>query len=971
MIASDSEVIQCDDGERQPLVNPDKCKLLHLNIQSVFNKTNLLEAALHGARPLFLCLSETWTDELKADAVRVQGYTVVAQYYRRVLKHGGVALMVRDESAAFCMPVDWISDLSVEVHFEGAGMLYGREICIVTLYRSSNSREYNLFFKKLEFLISRVVGRYRYVFICGDLNIHGEDVNDRYTKQLFDVLRSYGLDNHVREPTRYINGVGSMLDYVISNVHHDVVCEVVELGISDHLAQIAAWSAPRDRVGDSSGGDCITRRFFTNNALAEFRFRFNRGQLNIGDMEYSSINEAFGVFWAHFMWCFETTFPERRARCCHQNKFQFNYTPDLIRCSEGLKFLNWARKLVHNEQLGLLYRNFKKQFNDNVCAAKSNYYSSLISNSGNKSRTFWRVVNDSRGVRGGRAPISLMTDVGLINGEVEVANRFGGYFSTVVGRQLRTHFVAVSNTCTRGELQPTSMFFRPVTRGEVADIIRGLKNSAPGIEEVPVKLLKACCQDLSVHLAALINAAVALGEFPDELKLSKAIPIHKKGDRQLIENYRLITLMSPFSKVIERAVYNRIMDYLNKFNILSTCQHGFRPKLSTETATVEFIQCVSGGIDAGEHVFGIFFDLSRAFDTLNPKFMADKLNNVGIRGPVNDFLVSFLVGRGMVVGLGSSTSERYEVQLGTPQGSVLGPLLFLLYVNDLPCHLKGGKIFMYADDTSVVISHKDSRVVNERINSILTQFSKWCESNHLIVNFSKTKYVCFTGKYREPLSLNISYQNSTLVASQVVKFLGTTVDMKLGWSDHIDGICSKVNSYVYAFLNLKKLFTIDGLLDVYYGLVYPILSYNIICWGQAVDVGRVLIGQKRVLRVVFGLSRMETCRDVFETNKIMTVVSVYIYKILIYIYDSRVRFEKRSDIHGHYTRSNSSIQLERFNHIYYKKSPDYAGCSLYNGLPERIRTLDRNHFKKAIKNILTSRAFYSLSEYKAHVTGLH
>lgn len=971
MSESDDRAIQCElDIYRPPIVRDRDCILLHLNVQSVFKKTNLLEAALVRTKPHFLCLTETWIDGCRADSVRVQGYTVVTQYYRKILKHGGVALMADDEAAALCTPVDWIADLSVEAHFESAGMRYGRGTCIVTIYRSSKSREYDLFFKKFELLISRTISRYQYVVICGDLNIHGESVNERYARQLFDILQSYGLTNHVREPTRYVNGVGSMLDFVISNMGHKVFCEVVELGISDHLSQIAVWSLSDDEKRCKKESEFVMKRFYTADAIAEFRFRFNRVQLNISDMEHQNINEAFGAFWVHFIWCFETSFPKRRARCCHQNKFRFKYTPDLIRCSESLKFLNWIRKSVDSEQLGVLYHNFRKQFNDNIYISKSNYYSSLINGSGNKSRTFWKLVNDSRGVRRDRAPITLKTDVGLIGGQLEVANRFGGYFSTIVGQQMRTHFTTVSRTCTRSMSQPMSMFFRPVTEGEVIGIVGGLRdNSAPGLEGVPVKLLKACCYDMSFYLAELINAAVALGEFPDELKLAKAIPIYKKGDRQLIENYRLITLMSPFSKVIERAVYNRIMDYLCKFKILSACQHGFRPRLSTETATTELIQCVSGAIDAGEHVLGIFFDLSRAFDTLDPKFLSDKLDAIGIRGPVNAFLVSFVVGRRIVVGLGGLTSEEYEIPLGTPQGSVLGPLLFLLYVNDLPNHVKGGKIFMYADDTSIVISHKDVNVVNETVSTVLTQFSKWCESNHLIVNYSKTKYVHFTGQYRDPLNLNIRYQNSILVASQAVKFLGTTVDMKLDWVDHIDNLCSRLNSFAYAFLNMKKVFDNGRLLNIYYGLVYPILSYNIICWGRAVDVGRVLIGQKRILRAVFGLSQMETCRDIFRSNKIMTVVSIYVFKILTYIYDNKKKFEKRSDIHDHYTRSNNLIQLEKINHIYYKKSPDYAGCSLYNGLPERIRNLGRNQFKNAVRSILTSNAFYTLDEYTTHMSG--
>lgn len=945
--------------------------LLHLNVRSVINKICQLEAALEGVKPSFLCLTETWTSDYSVETVQIQGYKLVSQYSRTKRLHGGVAMLAEEGSAESCTPVDWIAEFSEEMHFESAGMLYRGAICVVTIYRSSNSREYNLFFNKFEQLISRVTSKYKAVVVCGDLNIHGEDTKDRHSKHIIDVLQAYGMENHVREPTRYVGGIGSQLDYIISNLNNVFSCKVIELGLSDHAAQSVAWCGTEGNLPVSSGEEYVLRRFFNTEAIDEFRYRFSRGPLLQGDGT-GDVNSIFQTFWSHFMHCFGVCFPERRVKRHSNSKLVFKYSRQLLRCCENLKLLNWLKKVTDDYQIRELYIDCNRQLKEKIIMEKRCYYNRLIEGASNKARTYWQIVNFRRGRKKATSTnISLITEGGIIREGPEVANEFGRYFTTVVGQQLRTEYHTLSTSCTKGGPLGFSMFFRPVSGEEVVGIIGGMKTGTScGIDEVPVALLKTCRYDIADHMANLINVAVTRGEFPDELKLAKSIVIHKKGDRQITDNYRLITLMSPFSKIIEKAVSSRILDFLNKFKILTDCQYGFRVGLSTETATTAFTQCVNDKLEANEYVVGITFDLSRAFDTLNPGFVAEKLHAVGIRGPVNDFLFSFLTGRRIRVAVGGALSERYEVPLGTPQGSVLGPLLFLIYVNDLPNYVTHGRTFMYADDTSVVISHKDSRQVNAMVNKVLLQFKNWCEKNHLIVNLSKTKYIQFTGPHRSPLdTYQIGIGNEAVDPADSITFLGTLIDSRLRWSDQIDRICKRINSYAYVISNLKTLFDRNKLLSAYYGLVYPILSYNIISWGRATDVDRVFIAQKRVLRVMFGLTQTESCRTIFKDTKIMTVTSLYMYRILCYIHEQKDRFRKRGDIHEHHTRSNRHLQLPKVSHLYYKKSPDYAGGSLYNRLPERLKTLSIRQFRETIKGMLTSRAFYSESEFLTEMPG--
>lgn len=226
--------------------------------------------------------------------------------------------------------------------------------------------------------------------------------------------------------------------------------------------------------------------------------------------------------------------------------------------------------------------------------------------------------------------------------------------------------------------------------------------------------------------------------------------------------------------------------------------------------------------------------------------------------------------------------------------------------------------------------------------------------------------------YRSPVNTyQIQAEGEQIAETQSLVFLGTCINSRLDWTDHIERVCAKLNSYSYALYNLRGIFDTEKLISVYYGWVYPHLSYGIVCWGQATDIGRVLICQKRVLRVMFGLSRMDSCRGLFRNNGIMTVISVYLYKLLIYIHVNKNKFVTRNEIHSHFTRASSSIQLAKISHIYYKRSPVYAGCSMYNKLPERIRKLNLKRFKIEMKGVLTSEAFYTVEDFNAFISNFN
>lgn len=439
----------------------------------------------------------------------------------------------------------------------------------------------------------------------------------------------------------------------------------------------------------------------------------------------------------------------------------------------------------------------------------------------------------------------------------------------------------------------------------------------------------------------------------------------KKGDPHDVENYRPISLLSVFSKIIEKIVHSRILNFLNQNNVLIDCQHGFRPGHSTETGTVDFMQYVYRELDEGKYVTAFFFDLTRAFDTIDIDFLSLKIHNLGLRGPINKWIKSFLSNRKIVTKIEESKSDTYDVNIGTPQGSVLGPLLFLLFVNDLPNYITEGKVFMYADDTTIVVSDAQPDIVLYKAKMILDEFNDWCFKNRLIINYSKTSCIEFKNKSTSNNQI-MMFNNHEIKIDSAASFLGVILDKNLCWDQHIDKTSSKLNTSFYVISSLRNSLNIETLLKVYYAFVYSTISYNIILWGQASEVSRIFIQQKRIIRIIFNLDYRESCRETFLKYRILTVVSIYLLNLLSYIHINKNNLTRNGYYHNYSTRGRDNIYLCQHKHEYYKKSPIYAGSRIYNSLPDDLKNITSQIiFKNKLKKLLLCRSFYTINEFLA------
>jgi retron-type reverse transcriptase len=302
------------------------------------------------------------------------------------------------------------------------------------------------------------------------------------------------------------------------------------------------------------------------------------------------------------------------------------------------------------------------------------------------------------------------------------------------------------------------------------------------------KVIKKTYHHILTPIVHIINLSLNQGVFPELMKLSKVIPIFKSGSRHLTKNYRPISLLPVFSKILERIMFNRLYKFLTKGKVLVNNQYGFRRFHSTEQAILDFQNCIIDHLIKKETPIAIFLDLTKAFDTIDHKLLISKLEHYGIRGCALSWFISYLENRTQYTSVNNSESSVKNVRFGVPQGSILGPLLFIAYINDIVNTTDAGKFILFADDTSIVFAtgNPDDIQQMNNINLALTNVCQWFNANKLSVNEAKTKFMKFKQKnsndtFRPTLQLN----GKDIDMVQTFKFLGVSISENLTWKDHI------------------------------------------------------------------------------------------------------------------------------------------------------------------------------------------
>ena len=890
-----------------------------------------------------LCFSEHWLCNDEIPYTKIHGYSVATSFCRNKGQHGGVAIMVKEKFSYIV--ISEISLMSVPYQCELCGIkVRNAEIVVVSVYRPP-SGDLNVFYRVLNMLFDFINVIKTNIILCGDFNIHF-NANSRIVTECRDFFTSYGLQILLNEPTREQN----CIDNVITNLDRQLFCFALEdVHLSDHRAVIASFQNQRS-ADDVSPRTQIIRPFTSAGIYLLFHEVSN---LSWDFVECTSINvnQKFNILTDILSGLICQVFPEKAVGSTRKSQPIRWFTPALRLLRENMVLsYQLYKQFPNNTFIANNYKQLKAAYRKEILAAKKRSNDNFIKSSQNKAKNMWTIVNQKRNKANVQAPISENLSPDDLN----------TYF-TNIARELVLKLdqnKTDSNKIVVKERPNLSFIFTEISIIHMRDILTSLKNNTSrDIYSMNVNLLKAIRDPILLPLCRLINQCIRDCVFPDVLKIARVIPLLKSGDCEQLSNYRPISIIPIIAKVFEKLLFKQLFDYFNEKKIFTNSQFGFRKGRSTITALNELLLSILQGFENGEYVACTICDLTKAFDCVNHQLLLRKLAAYGICENALNLLKSYLSHRRQVVTYGARQSVEREVECGVPQGSVLGPFLFLVYINDLPEFVGSTKFVIFADDTTYMQSGRVLDDVLREIDSVSEKVNYWFRANKLTINPMKTKTQVF--------SLRILPEGD---AQDPVRFLGVLIDQKLTWDRHIDKLCDQLSKYVYLFRSLRYEVSPCVLKSSYHGLFESRVRYAVLAWGHSSHLHRVFKVQRKIVRVIANLHYREDVKRWFSELSILTVPCIYIYECLRYIHSNTSSYSTAHEIHNYNTRRGHELNTMYVRLEKSKNALNFFGPKFYNILPANIKSLSPKLFNNAVRDLLIRRAFFTFEEYLSYVS---
>ena len=528
---------------------------------------------------------------------------------------------------------------------------------------------------------------------------------------------------------------------------------------------------------------------------------------------------------------------------------------------------------LHYDTLKFNLKTYNLILRKSIISAKQTYYESRFNRIGNDIRRTWKTINEilTKNQTKNKFPTVFNDDGSMIADRVNIANKFNVFF-TNIGEKIAKGINYDGNKNYDNYLNKeihSSFTLMNIDEAAINKIINNLPpKSSSGCDGISSKLLKVIAPVIIKPLTLLINQVLNTGTFPDKLKIAKVIPIFKKGDPSLFENDRPISLLPAISKVLEKIIALQLSSYFETNKLLFDNQYGFRPKHSTEHAALELIDRIINKMDTNEIPLNIFLDLSNAFDTIDHTILLNKLKYYGLKGPTLNLFQSYLTNRRQYTEIEDTTSTILPIQVGVPHGSILGPILFIIYVNDLPQCSNKFDFIMYADDTTLSSTIGSFSDINSNtnadslINAEICKVIEWLKLNKLSLNKTKSKYMTFHMPKKEIPHLALTIDGVNIEKVEEFNFLGLTIDTNLKWKKHTDKISNKCSKITGVLNRLKLLFPQEIKCLLYNSLIVPHINYCITAWGFYRN--RITIIQKKAIRIITASSYISHTEPLFK-----------------------------------------------------------------------------------------------------------
>ena len=856
----------------------------------------LLDAELRrwGIQWDIVGLVETWLDAESEKALTMKGFQAVCAS-RKTRVGGGVALLVRDGIIYRERP-----DLStfVEGVFESVfievikGGVNKNEV-VGAVYRPPGG-DLSCFNQEIKGIMNRI-GRMS-GYIMGDFNVNLLDNNA--SGGIPDTLGEFmsgGFYPLISLPSRITDSTATLIDNVwTNNLVAPIISGLVTVRLSDHLPVFCFVGGARDvgpRVG--IGGK---KRLVNERRISGFAEDLKGWCFDV--QQTLGVNGNIARFRNGFSDLYNQAFPwvERKAKKKDLEKPWLD--DDDFKALVAEKGELYSQKMRGNlsEALQERLKEVTREVNRIRQRLKRNYFRDKLEEVKGDLRQTWEVLGEVLRGRKGRGKSAECgyfeaDGVGLTDGG-KISQGFCDFYCSV-GPNLAAKIPRERDDAYlkfMGQRVDKSLYMRPTTPLEIEQLCGGLESiKAAGWDDVSPRVIKGVAREIAGPMSAFLNYCMREGTYPGFFKVARVVPVFKGEDPTQFGNYRPVSVLPVLSQIFERVLQTRLVEFFDDMGVLAAGQYGFRAGHSTAMAVLDMVEKIRGAWGSGNCALGVFIDLKKAFDTVDHRLLLAKLEHYGVRGKALELLGSYLRDREQYVVFNGHESARGRIECGVPQGSVLGPLFFLLYVNDMGQACKELELVLFADDTNIFAQAGEPRSLFTKVNQGLNGLSEWFRCNKLTLNLKKTEYVYFGGpRGSNPEGLSLIVGGEEIKRVRGARFLGVWVDELLRWTEHVGKVKSKTAQLLGVLGRARSVLGGDSLQVLYNSLVLPHLQYCLLAWGDLAgdgngSMGRAILShQKRLVGMIAGKTGRYHADPLFARFGLLKIGDLYRQQLRIH-----------------------------------------------------------------------------------------
>jgi len=935
----------------------------HLNIQGLNSKHDELRVLMQSNKIDIFGITETkLSDSHLTEAFSITGFHPPFRRDRDENRGGGILIYVRE--CINCVRRKDLESSELEHIWVEIKQPNSKSFLLCVLYRNPDAR---VCWKEIfENNVEEAQFDDKEVLLIGDFN---RDLkNDQIHREWINFTSSLGLTQMINTPTREFNNSQTIIDHMYSDNPQNIIwTSVPKIGLSDHYPIFC--SRKINFKINKSNHHYITYRSFKTFNEENFLSDLNNVDWNIL-LDCSDVNETLQSFIETFLAVVDKHVPLRKHRIKrqHQPEWLNEEIIDAMRDRDKFK----ARNDMCN------FRIFRNKVSYLINAAKKATYEKKIIQGQNNPSSIWKIFKEFRAPNEHKSSISSLNINGTeTNNPQHISDEFNTFFTNIAAKLKEniptSDFKDIKSFVSKKVPEPMFYNIPFIDEEKVRTMLSNLDASkSTGLDDLGPRFLKLSANIIYPVVHHIINLSISLSIFPDLWKSAKVSPLFKAGSKCDVNNYRPISILPTLSKLVEKHVHDSVMQYLNHYCLLMQTQSGFRKNHSCETALVHLIDKWLKAINDGYIIGVVMIDFKKAFDLVDHSVLLNKLVLYKCSQTTVNWFKSYLSDRKQRVNINGTMSAEKSITCGVPQGSILGPLLFLIFINDLPISLHDviNSTDMYADDTTICDIQTSKDTLKTNLQSCLAILETWCTNNGMVLNTDKTKVLMITTPHKRARlgenSISLTFKNVPLQSSNTEKLLGIYVNENLKWNDHVNKIKKKISTNIWLLSRIKMYIPLHARILFYKAYIQPHLDFCSVVWGGTnnTNIHKLYILQKRLCKTIFGKDyttvsdAMEVMSSLNIQDRIIVNKAKFMYKVskgLVPGYITSM-FEKDQTVYNNLRSSsylNYTIPRPRIEQ--FKESISYSGPSIWNRIPESIRcmnTIDSftTHFIRWLKS---------------------